>query len=435
MSVAAVSAGHTVTADVAENLLRDGANAFDALIGGFFAACVTEPILASAGGGAFMLARPVNQRARVLDAFAMTPGTTPSRHELDIQPVEVNFGDTQQTYHIGNGTVAVPGVVHGLFTLHDQLGHMPMRDIVAPAIELATAGVEIVTQQATILKSVAAIVSSRPGARQLFLNTDEAPLGEGERFTNPRFADFLETLAVEGLDFFYRGEVASALDLRRRSAGGCLSLEDLANYESRVRDPLEYDFSPARMLTCGAPSAGGMLVSFGLGLLEGMHPPVASMSTGERHATLVEVMRATAAARVHATVDGADVLDDGLLFGQPLVEAWRHEISQRAATFRGTTHLNVLDARGNIACMSTSNGEGSGEVLEDTGIMMNNMLGEDDLNPRGIGNWNPKSRMTSMMAPTLIQFADGRVIMMGSGGSNRIRTALLQVAINAVAPR
>jgi len=94
---------------------------------------------------------------------------------------------------------------------------------------------------------------------------------------------------------------------------------------------------------------------------------------------------------------------------------------------RGTTHLNVVDSKGNVASMSLSNGEGCGSIVPGTGIMLNNMLGEEDINPKGFHQWTPDQRMSSMMSPTVLFEKNGTVIALGSGGSNRIRTAIVQV--------
>jgi gamma-glutamyltranspeptidase/glutathione hydrolase len=98
---------------------------------------------------------------------------------------------------------------------------------------------------------------------------------------------------------------------------------------------------------------------------------------------------------------------------------------------RGTTHISVIDAAGNAASLTLSNGEGCGHVLPVTGIMLNNMLGEEDLNPEGFHRWGEDLRLSSMMAPTLAEHA-GRLIALGSGGSNRLRTAILQVLCNLI---
>ena len=104
--------------------------------------------------------------------------------------------------------------------------------------------------------------------------------------------------------------------------------------------------------------------------------------------------------------------------------------SRHPAAYRGTTHISVIDRDGNAAAASLSNGEGNGSIVGNFGFMLNNMLGEEDLTPDGLGKWRVATRLSSMMAPTIILRPDGTVIALGTGGSNRIRTAILQVAVN-----
>ena len=110
----------------------------------------------------------------------------------------------------------------------------------------------------------------------------------------------------------------------------------------------------------------------------------------------------------------------------------QQQIHQRSESTRGTTHISVTDRHGNMAGMTVSNGEGCGHVIPDTDIMLNNMLGEEDLNPNGFHQWQPNQRMTSMMAPSSVLLADDRRLVIGSGGSNRLRTAILQVLVNII---
>ncbi len=115
-----------------------------------------------------------------------------------------------------------------------------------------------------------------------------------------------------------------------------------------------------------------------------------------------------------------------------LLARYAVEIEGRPAAMRGTTHISVVDAQGNVAALSVSNGEGCGHMVPGTGIMMNNMLGEEDLNPSGFHAWREGRRMTSMMCPSIAVRATGSIMALGSGGSNRIRTAVLQVLINVL---
>ena len=117
------------------------------------------------------------------------------------------------------------------------------------------------------------------------------------------------------------------------------------------------------------------------------------------------------------------------LAGGHLAGAMR-DASRHPAAYRGTTHISVIDRDGNAASASLSNGEGNGSIVGNFGFMLNNMLGEEDLSPEGLGTWRERVRLSSMMAPTIILHPDGTVIALGTGGSNRIRTAILQVAVN-----
>ena len=122
---------------------------------------------------------------------------------------------------------------------------------------------------------------------------------------------------------------------------------------------------------------------------------------------LADVMRATRSARAEAQ-DGEPAGSNERMLDPALLARWRNEIRGRAQAVRGTTHLGVIDSRGNLASLTLSNGEGSGRVVPGTGVMLNNMLGEEDLNPGGFHRWPPAHRMASMMAPSALRWPDGR---------------------------
>jgi gamma-glutamyltranspeptidase/glutathione hydrolase len=143
-------------------------------------------------------------------------------------------------------------------------------------------------------------------------------------------------------------------------------------------------------------------------------------------------MRLTNEARLHAM--GKGLLDERLL-DRALVRLYLEQVREHTPAPRGTTHISIIDGAGNVAALTTSNGEGCGHLLADTGIMLNNMLGEEDLNPGGFHRWQEDRRMTSMMAPSILHLADGTCVALGSGGSNRIRSALLQVLLRLVGLR
>ena len=427
-----VAAGHALTAEAAGEALRAGGNAFDAALAALCAACACEPALASFGGGGFLLALPAAGRPRLYDFFVQTPRRRLPADAVEFKPVVVDFGPARQEFHIGRGTVAVPGVVRGLFDVHRDLCTLPAADLVAPACALLRDGVEMTALQAHFLHLLRPILCATPEALALYSSPrgGGALLEAGERLRNPDLANLLEMMAVEGDDVFYRGAVARALaeDMR---GGGLVGLDDLAGYRTEVRAPLALDYRGVEVLTNPPPSAGGALIGFGLGLLDGLPVAAAPPGSGPALAMLADVMRATRSARAEAQ-DGEPAGSNERMLDPALLARWRNEIRGRAQAVRGTTHLGVIDSRGNLASLTLSNGEGSGRVVPGTGVMLNNMLGEEDLNPGGFHRWPPAHRMASMMAPSALRWPDGRLVATGSGGSNRIRSAVLQVIVNLV---
>ena len=446
-----VAAGHALTAAAAEDVLRAGGNACDATIAALATSFVAEPVLSSPGGGGFLLAAPAGEPPRVYDFFVQTPRERRPPGEVEFYPVMADFGPAQQEFHIGRGTVATPGVVRGIAEVHADLGTVPLRELVAPACRLAIEGVTVSAYQAYLFGVTEAIFGASEACRSIFgsARTPGKLVQAGERLANPMLADALEAIAIEGADLFYRGEIAAAL-VSDMVAGGHLAAADLAGYRVEKRAPLSLDYREVRILTNPPPASGGTLAGFGLALLGAEDAGAGSFDAGRfgsgtfgsaaqvggfgngafgspaHVGRLAAVMEATAAARVGHSIEALAKLDPAL------VERWRAQIAGRARAFRGTTHVSVIDAAGHLASATVSNGAGSDYVVPGAGIVMNNMLGEADLNPGGFHRWPPDERMTSMMAPTALAWRDGRKVATGSGGSSRIRTALLQVLVNLV---
>jgi gamma-glutamyltranspeptidase/glutathione hydrolase len=426
-----VAAGHSLTTEAAAEVLGAGGNAFDAVLAALMVACVAEPVLCSPGGGGFLLARPAAQKPRVYDFFVQTPAARQPASNLDFRPILADFGSVTQEFHIGHGTVAVPGLVRGLFDIHRDLGTLPIAEIVAQAVGHAKNGIMVTPFQAYLFRVVTATFTATEACHRIFrsANDAEALVGAGEVLRQPELADILETLAIEGDALFYRGEIAAAIASDMQT-GGQITREDLAAYSVERRAPLTLDYHGVRMHTNSPPSSGGLLIAFGLKLLESVDVKQLGLATCGYLDTLTQVIDATAEARVAAGDHTG--LDPGRMLDEAFLARYRDEIAGRAASRRGTTHISVIDADGNLASLTVSNGEGSGYVVPGTGIVMNNMLGEEDLNPGGFQRWPEGHRMTSMMAPTLLEWPNGDTVALGSGGSNRLRTAILQVLLNLI---
>jgi gamma-glutamyltranspeptidase/glutathione hydrolase len=412
-----VAAGHPATSRAAAAMLAAGGNAFDAVVAAGFAAGVAEPQLTGLGGGGFLLTRTAGGVECLYDFFVDTPGrgSQSADRAPDFVPVTVHFGQAEQDFNVGLGSVAVPGCLAGYLRVHAALGRLPLAEVVAPAAALARDGVALNSHHAYLVEILQPILTASAAGRRLY-TCGGRPLAEGERLVNSELARFLAGLAAEPSSAGPRGFAAPALAERiardMADGGGLLSAEDLAAYRVCERAPLTAHYRGHRVLTNPPPAFGGSLLALSLSLLAeaGAPPPLGSAAQLER---LVEVMIETDAIRARG---GSE---------EPLREG--HPLSTR-----GTTHVSVCDREGNVAAMTTSNGESSGYIAPGTGVMLNNMLGEDDLHPDGFHAAPPGRRVASMMCPSLL-LRDGEVVLaLGSGGSKRIRTALLQVIGNVV---
>ncbi len=433
----AIATGHPVTSAAAAEILCEGGNAFDAIIAAHFTACVVEPVLASLGGGGYLMAAPESAQARVYDFFAQTPISS-QQHELDFFPVSVDFGTTRQEFHIGLGSIATPGSVKGMFAIHRDLGTLPMQRLMEPAVRAAREGVRISAMQAYIIDVVSPIYLHTAVTRALF-GSQAVPgktLQPGETLYQPAQADTLEALGREGADLFYQGEIAREIVQQCRD-GGLLTADDLAGYEVAIRPPLTRQYRGATLLLNPPPSSGGTLIAVALALLDqsllqqpqSVQPSPQQSAARVTHAQLAVAMAATNRARVALGTGGSREMN--ALLNDELLQTHRREISEHPLVTRGTTQMSVVDGAGNLASMTVSNGEGCGQLVPGTGVMLNNMLGEEDINPDGFFHWPGNTRMTSMMAPTIAYLNGGQAVL-GSGGSNRLRSAILQVILNLV---
>ena len=207
-----IAAGHPETVRAARSVLEAGGNAFDAAIAALGAACIAEPILASLGGGGFLLAHTENNNT-LYDFFVQTPGQQKPEADLDFYPIHADFGAATQEFHIGRGSIAVPGVVKGIFEIHRDLCSMPLDELLKPAIELARSGVEINPFQSYITKIISPILKATPEAQQLFSSPgrQDEIITETELFRLPELANTLENLCLEGEALFYQGEIAQQI--------------------------------------------------------------------------------------------------------------------------------------------------------------------------------------------------------------------------------
>jgi gamma-glutamyltranspeptidase/glutathione hydrolase len=422
-----VAAGHPLTAEAAADVLRDGGNAVDAAVAAVLTSFVAESPLTGPGAGGFMLVHTASGEDHLLDFFVAAPGRgLEDPQPAELQPIGVAFSDAAvQVFNIGPSSCGVYGTTLGLAEALRRFGSVSLDRLVEAPARAARAGVEVLPIQAYVLKILAPILGSTPEGRAIY-EPHGRPLREGEQIRLPELADLLERLGAEGPSFLYTGDVAAAASDWVLERGGLLTREDLAAYAVEERTPARARYAGREVLTNPPPSSGGILIAYSLDLLERLPRP-----DGDRRIrTLVEVMERTNRARTEEFV--SQLHSEGYLERLLAKEAMESVATEVRGRLGSTTHLSVLDAAGGCASVTCSNGSCSGVVVGGTGLHLNNMLGEEDLNPLGYHRHEPGRRIPSMMAPTVVLRDGEPELALGSAGSNRIRSAIVQTILGVV---
>jgi gamma-glutamyltranspeptidase / glutathione hydrolase len=414
-----VAAGHPLSAEAGAEVLREGGNAVDAAVAAVLASFAVESPLTGFGAGGFMMVSR-GEETSLVDFFVAAPGKDGTERGVELAPVPVYFdAETVQTFYVGPASCGVPGTAAGLELALRRFGTAPLADLIGAGVRLAREGAPVNAEQAYIFEILWPIHERLPESRELYAPGGHK-LGEGDVFRFPELGEALERFAAEGAEPFYRGDVAAVLAAHVRERGGTLGPTDLAEYEAIERRPVATSFRGAEVLTNPPPSSGGILIAYSLGLLERLGP-----RSGPEQ--LVAAMDAANHARDHEFAEA--------LYGEGLERALLdpERLDLRAGDLLGsTTHISVLDGDGMCASVTCSNGSGSGVLVPGTGVILNNMLGEEDLNPLGFHAIAPGRRVPSMMAPTVVR-RDGEIVLgLGSAGSNRIRSAIVQTVVRAV---
>ena len=290
---AAIAAGHPLTAEAGSRVLQNGGNAVDSCIAAALAASVTEGPLTGPAGGGFLLLY-VDRQPLVLDCFFAVP----SRPLGEMEEIVIDFGDAStQVFHVGEASVAVPGLLAGLEHAHRRFGRLPWPDLAAPALELAGAGIDVSEAQAFLHRILSAILQRDEGGRHIY--------GSPGRLATDAYVATLEAVRDRGAHAV--AELLPELE------------DDLAAYEVAEREPARTTFLGREVLAIPPPSRGGTIVTHALERLEDA-------------ATLDDRARA---------------IQYGYASAPP-------------ARMAGTTHISVVDEHGDAAALSSTLGSGSG---------------------------------------------------------------------------
>jgi gamma-glutamyltranspeptidase/glutathione hydrolase len=420
-----VAAGHPLTAQAGARVLREGGNAVDAAVAAMLISFAAEPLLTGLGAGGYLMVAGGGWEPALLDFFVEAPPRADDGSAAELAAIDVSFGDAAQVFHIGPASCGIYGTPAGACEAITRWGTASLQQLAQPAAHLAREGVALNTGQAYIAKILEQLLVSTKECAALWAPHGRV-LREGEVIRNPELGDALERLGREGAEPFYEGDIAAAVSAWSTAHGGSVTSSALREYRSILREPVRMGYRDRVLLTNPPPSAGGTLIAYALGLLD-QRPAPPSLRE------LVGAMEAAQAERTAEFVDG--LAQTGFLerfLAERLGGSSGGSRGGAAGHLGATTHISVLDCDGRACSVTCTNGEGSGVVVPGTGIHVNNIMGEQDLNPLGFHRHPAGRRMPSMMAPSVLMRAGEVELVLGSAGSNRIRSALLQTIVGVV---
>lgn len=422
-----VAAGDEKSAQAGADILKVGGNAYDAALAVMLAAPICEPVFTSLGGGGFLLGLEKNKKPELYDFFVEVPKKR--LKEPEFYPIYVDFKSAIQEFHIGAGSVAIPGLISGIERVHKEKCTLPLSKIIEPAVKYAREGIYLSSMQASFIKLLEPIFTSTKSSRDIYCYDGENLIDETHLFKNPNYANFLEEFAKEGAKLFYEGEIATEIEKISKENDGLILKEDLKNYECLKREPIDFKYKGYEIVTNPPPSGGGILIAFALKLLE--QYDLKDFRSYDYVKGLIEIYNtANDFRKEHIDEFLHDENLKELIFNDRLINNFCTTMNSRLNLWGNTTHLSVIDELGNAVSVTTTNGEGSGHVIPSSGIMLNNMMGEEDLNPHGWFAWEEGIRLPSMMAPTAVLKDGNPKLILGSAGSNRIRSAITSTIIN-----
>src|SRR6185436_11744846 len=404
-----VAAGHPLTAEAGADVLRAGGKAVDAAVAAVLMSFVVESPLTGPGAGGFMVVHSGGE-SHLLDFFVAAPGIgVGDREPGELEPIDVRFSeDAVQRFNVGPASCGAYGTTIGLAETLRRFGTVGLADLTAAPARAARDGVEVVRMQAFLFEVLRPILTATPECAAIYAPEGRL-LREGDTIRLPELGDLLERLGAEGPGFLYTGDVAHAVSDWVLERGGMLSREDLGSYEPIEREPARVTYHGREVLTNPPPSSGGILIADALGILERLDQPHDPF-------VIAEVIDETNKARDEEFLQGLGT--EGFLeqfLAKTALDTVATEVRSRLGN---TTHISVMDAEGGSASVTCSNGSCAGVVVPGTGMHLNNMLGEQDLNPLGFHRHTPGARVPSMMAPTIVLSDGTPEIAIGSAGSN-----------------
>ena len=451
-----VASHNILSSQITAEIMEKGGNAIDAGAALGFALAVTLPRAGNVGGGGFMLVHVAKENKTIAVDFRETAPAAAFKDMFFDENGEVPAMDP--SYRFSHKSSAVPGSVAGLAHIVEKYGTLTLAEVLEPAIRLARDGI-IVTYDLAADLARSERLKNNPAALKKFYKPDGSNYEVGELFKQPDLAWTLSEIAKNGVDAFYKGSVAKKIVADMEAHNGIITMDDLASYKVIEREPVRGTFKGYDIAAIPAPSSGGTHVIQMLNILENF--PLKEMGPGS-----ADALHITAEAMKLAYADRSKYLGDpdfvhvptSALVNKDYAKSLAAKISMDRATpseeiapgnlsiyeSDETTHYSVVDSEGNMVgnTYTLMFSFGSGVVIEGTGILMNNNMGNFTLRPDipdafgllGSENnmINAFRRPVSSMSPVLVSKDGNPYFMTGSPGGSKIISANMQMVLNVL---
>jgi gamma-glutamyltranspeptidase / glutathione hydrolase len=452
----AVASGDPLASEAGAAVLRHGGNAVDAAVAAAFSLAVIEPQSSGLGGGGFALVHLAREKkVQILDFREVGPAA--ASPQMYVQDGKVR----EDLAGAGPLAVAVPGAVRGYVELLKRFGTRPLSEVLGPSIDFASRGFRANRAYVNAAEFRRDCLAADPEASRIFLRRGRdgqlhAP-APGDRLIQPDLARTLKAISTRGADAFYKGDIARRIAATVRSGGGILTEEDLLAYKVRDREPLEGTYRGHRLVTLPPPSSGGMILIALLNVLEKDDPTAGGYKPEPYLHVMVEAEK-----RLFALREGwgdPDFNPGMAAVARQMVSkefGWtlRQSIGDRATTAEqvlrthegtNTTHISVVDARGNAVALTTTVNEpfGSCAVAQGTGVLLNDEMDDFAVAPGTANAFDvrggaenapgPGKVPLSSIAPTLVFTPGGDLrLVIGSAGGSTIPTTVAQAILHVL---
>ncbi|MGW5239075.1 gamma-glutamyltransferase [Monashia sp. NPDC004114] len=417
MTRVALAATGTVALEAGLETAAEGGNAVDAAVAAAIAAMSTEPGVVSLMGGAFVNIWPAGADPVVIDGNVEMPGRGLDQAAFGrgVRRVHTDYGGGVDL-GAGHGSVANSGALQALSITHQRYARLPWRRLVEPAARACRRGYPVGAAAALYLGIVRdSLFGDDPEAHALVTGADGGALQPGETSTNIDLADVLDLLAAQGISLVTTGAVAHVLVDDMAANGGLITHADLTAYEAVLRTPTKRAIGDWTVAFNPPPSVGGPMLAVMLGEL--------AKRDEWSWRDVIDVQRRVLSYRLGVHDRSRDLHADGHAL---LTSVERYGLAGLPSS-ASTAHVSAVDEHGTACAVTMSSGYGAGMVIPGTGILLNNSLGEPELNRLGLHAVPPGTRLASNMAPTTARSASGGALAIGSPGADRITTALFQV--------